>query len=110
MGTNMTYSTYTENLAFSSPPKAFDFYADWINKPAIRNAIHVGSLPYGGNGSKVYNILAYDAGEFCGETLTKAMAQLVQEYRFVVYAGAFDPLLGPTLAEAWLTRIFQLIG
>jgi len=76
----------------------------------VRRAIHVGSLPYGGNSSKVYNTLAYEAGEFCGETLTLAVSDLLKEYRVLVYAGAFDPLLGPALAEAWLTKILAMVG
>merc|ERR1712216_904187 len=64
--------------------------------------MHVGNLPYGGNSSKVYNILAYESGEFMKETLTAAMPALLENYRVVVYNGQYDPLLGPALGQAWM--------
>jgi vitellogenic carboxypeptidase-like protein len=108
--TNFTFSTNTLNSALSAPPPDCDYYVGWLNTPSIRRAIHVGSLPFGLNASRVYNILAYDAGEFMGETLTESMVQLLREYRVLVYSGNLDPLLGVALTEAWISKILHLSG
>lgn len=77
-----------------------DYYADYLQKTEIRQAIHVGNLTYN-DGGKVEDHLKLDIMD----TIAPWLSELLAHYRVAIYNGQLDIIVAYPLTINYLNKL-----
>eukprot|EP00096_Caligus_rogercresseyi_P005149 TRINITY_DN2008_c0_g1_i2.p1 TRINITY_DN2008_c0_g1~~TRINITY_DN2008_c0_g1_i2.p1 ORF type:complete len:477 (+),score=101.64 TRINITY_DN2008_c0_g1_i2:15-1445(+) len=99
--TNVTGLNYYFNYLLTNPPKEFDYYPLFLDRPSTRNAIHVGALPYN-DGAIVEKHLVNDVMQSVKPLIEKL---LDNNYRVMIYNGQTDVIIAWPLTEHFILSL-----
>eukprot|EP00928_Gymnodinium_smaydae_P040797 TRINITY_DN27634_c0_g1_i1.p1 TRINITY_DN27634_c0_g1~~TRINITY_DN27634_c0_g1_i1.p1 ORF type:complete len:244 (+),score=30.44 TRINITY_DN27634_c0_g1_i1:185-916(+) len=97
---NITGSNNYDNFMMTNDPVSFSWYADYLNQPSIRKAIHVGNITFGGNAPKCEKALLADFHDSYRPELQQLLA--AKDVRVLVYSGQLDIIIASALTERFL--------
>mmetsp|Transcript_8664 Transcript_8664/g.19825 ORF Transcript_8664/g.19825 Transcript_8664/m.19825 type:complete len:507 (-) Transcript_8664:103-1623(-) len=95
--TGMDTNYFNYELAPDATPLGGDF-VDWLNTPAVRSRIHVGSRSYAPDNNTVEEHLLDD----WMRDVRAVLVPILENYKVVIYSGQNDIILGPALTENFL--------
>jgi vitellogenic carboxypeptidase-like protein len=102
------YPTYFQNITgvtnyfnLYNPVYPANPYTAFLNSAPVRDAIHVGLVPYYGYNGTVEQYLIED----WLKSVEHFLAPLFDNYKVLVYNGNFDLILGPPLCEKFLKTL-----
>lgn len=95
---NMTGLNDYDNYLNTNPPESFEYYAPFLNLPAVQDALHVGSRKFPSNPTQCELHLLADFMVSFQEEITV----LMDNYKVLLYSGQLDVIIGPALTEAFL--------
>ncbi|XP_040564947.1 probable serine carboxypeptidase CPVL isoform X2 [Lepeophtheirus salmonis] len=98
--TNATGLKYYFNYLLSNSPQEFNYYPQFLEKPEIRKAIHVGGLTYN-DGSIVEKHLIKDIMK----SVKPLVESLLKNYRVMIYNGQTDIIIAWPLTESFITSM-----
>lgn len=99
---NITGSNDYDNYLNTNAPAAFGFYSQYLNQPAIRQALHVGNTPFGTNASNCEFALVSDFMVSFRPELELLLSATSPGYQILVYSGQLDVIIGAALTERFL--------
>ncbi|KAL4222442.1 hypothetical protein ACF0H5_018481 [Mactra antiquata] len=97
---NVTNTNNYYNFLETNAPEDFDYYNQALAEPIIRRSIHVGNLTYHG-GETVEKHLINDVMD----TVKPWVADLMDNYRVMMYTGQLDIIVAIPLTEAFLMTV-----
>jgi len=97
---NITGSNNYDNFMMTNDPESFSWYADYLNQPIVRKAIHVGNLTFGGNAPKTERALLNDFHVSYRPELQKLLS--AKGIRVLLYSGQLDVIIASALTERFL--------
>jgi vitellogenic carboxypeptidase-like protein len=97
---NITGCTEYDNFLHTNEPADYAYYGEFLNQASVRNAIHVGSLPFN-DGKACETHLIPDVMR----SLKPELAVLMNHYKVLVYSGQLDVIIAPPLTELYLPTI-----
>jgi vitellogenic carboxypeptidase-like protein len=104
---NITGSNDYDNFLRTDAPEEFGYYSKYVSLPAIKQAMHTGSVPFG--------VLAHDCemnllADFHVSLATELVGLLeTNYYRIFIYSGQLDVIIGAPLTERFL-NVLQWSG
>ncbi|CAL4099750.1 unnamed protein product, partial [Meganyctiphanes norvegica] len=97
---NVTGLNFYFNYLMMEEPKDMDYWGDFINKPTVRRAIHVGNLTFN-DGSKVEQMLLEDIMK----SVKPWIQEIMDNYKVMIYNGQLDVIIAYTLTENFLNSL-----
>lgn len=97
---NITGSNNYDNFMMTNDPPDFSFFGDYLNKPEVRKAIHVGNATFGGNSANCEKHLLEDFHESYRPELQKLLQ--AEGVRVLIYSGQLDVIIASALTERFL--------
>ncbi|XP_033761785.1 probable serine carboxypeptidase CPVL [Pecten maximus] len=94
---NVTLTTNYYNFMLTQAPDDFNYYGNYLAKPEVRRAIHVGNLTYN-DGRAVEMHLMNDVMD----TVKPWIETLLDNYKVMIYNGQLDIIIAVPLTEAFL--------
>mmetsp|Transcript_5942 Transcript_5942/g.13516 ORF Transcript_5942/g.13516 Transcript_5942/m.13516 type:complete len:481 (-) Transcript_5942:58-1500(-) len=98
---NMTGLNDYDNYANTNAPAQFGYYPNFLNTPAARASLHVGSTPFPFN---PHQCELHLLGDFM-VSFQKELSVLLENYKVLVYSGQLDVIIGAALTEAFLPKV-----
>jgi len=98
---NATGSYDYDNSQNTQPPTSFSLYAEFLDLPSTRSALHVGEVPFGANASDVERALSADFMR----SMVPEMQTLIPHYKVLIYSGNLDIIVGEPLTEAFMSKL-----
>ena len=98
---NVTGSYDYDNNQNTQPPVSFSLFAEFLDAPATRSAIHVASAPFGTNASDAEKALASDFMR----SMVPELQTLIPHYKVLIYSGNLDIIVGEPLTEAFMSKL-----
>jgi len=95
---NMTGLNDYDNYLNTNAPDSFEFYAKFLNQPAVQQALHVGPSVFPSNPSQCELHLLEDFMV----SFQQEIGLLMDNYQVLLYSGQVDVIIGPALTEAFL--------
>jgi len=99
---NITGSNDYDNFLNTNAPASFDYYAQYLNQPAIRQALHVGNTPFGTNASDCEMALVSDFMVSYRPELEVLLNSQEPFYNVLIYSGQLDVIIGAALTERFM--------
>ncbi|KAJ8687304.1 hypothetical protein QAD02_023098 [Eretmocerus hayati] len=98
---NMTGFDFYYNYLFPKMDNSSIMFADWVQLPHIRKAIHVGNASFGGETQQVGENLLEDGTK----SITDFISNLLEHYRVLIYSGQLDIICAYPMTERYLRRL-----
>ncbi|XP_027206618.2 probable serine carboxypeptidase CPVL [Penaeus vannamei] len=98
--TNVTGLTNYFNFLAQGEPKDMSYWEQYINRPGVRRAIHVGNLTFH-DGSEVETHLLEDIMK----SVKPWIEELLDNYNVLIYNGQLDIIIAYTLTENFLKTL-----
>ncbi|XP_018596088.1 putative serine carboxypeptidase CPVL isoform X1 [Scleropages formosus] len=92
-------TNYFNYLQCQEPPDQ-EYFSAFVTLPAVRSAIHVGNLTFH-DGSRVEKYLLEDVMK----TVKPWLAELMDNYRVLIYSGQLDVIVAAPLTERFLLTV-----
>jgi len=89
----------------ANPPAEFNYFASYLNQTSVRQAIHVGCLPFSDGNSTVEKYLIQD--QF--QSVKPWFTTLIDNYKVLIYNGQLDIIVAVTLTENFLKNLGNLL-
>lgn len=99
---NRTGLNFYYNYLLSEQPKDFTYYPQWLERPQVRKAIHVGNLTYDDVSMKVHQYLNDDMLKSIRPWLEDL---LEADYKVMVYSGQLDVIIAFPQTENFLNAL-----
>ncbi|KPM02169.1 serine carboxypeptidase CPVL-like protein [Sarcoptes scabiei] len=99
---NATGLRFYYNILRDHQPDDFNFYISFLAEPKVRDAIHVGDLPYGNTSDIVEEKLVNDIMASVKPWIEEL---LDARYRFLFYSGQLDIIVAAPLTENFLKQL-----
>lgn len=99
---NITGSNDYDNFLNTNAPASFDYYAKYLNQPAIRKALHVGNTPFGTNASDCEMALVPDFMVSYRQEVETLLSSTAPTYNVLMYSGQLDVIIGAALTENFM--------
>jgi len=99
---NISGSNDYDNFLNTNAPASFDYYAKYLNQPAVRQALHVGNTPFGTNASNCELALVSDFMVSLRPELELLLSSTTPAYNVLLYSGQLDVIIGAALTERFL--------
>jgi len=99
---NITGSNDYDNFLNTNAPASFDYYAKYLNQPAIRKALHVGNTPFGTNASDCEMALVPDFMVSYRQEVETLLSSTGPTYNVLMYSGQLDVIIGAALTENFM--------
>jgi len=96
----MTTNYFNNQLAPDATPLGGDF-VEWLNKPEIRDKIHVGNISYAPENTTVEAYLTDD----WMRGVVPMLVPIMENYKVMVVSGQNDIILGAPLTEQFLHKL-----
>ncbi|KAK7080869.1 hypothetical protein SK128_028084 [Halocaridina rubra] len=97
---NVTGLTDYFNYVANEAPEDTNYWPDFINKPLIRKAIHVGNSTFN-SGNKVEDNLLEDVMK----SVKPWIEEIMDNYKVMIYNGQLDVIIAYTLTENFLNSL-----
>ncbi|XP_015433612.1 PREDICTED: venom serine carboxypeptidase [Dufourea novaeangliae] len=98
---NLTGFDFYFNYLHTQDPSDSDSMAQWIQKPDVRKAIHVGNCTFNVEATKVEEHLKGDIMQ----SLAVLITDLTKHYRVLIYNGQLDIIVAYPLTENYLRNL-----
>jgi len=98
---NLTGSTDYDNCLNTNAPPELELYGEFLNQAWVREALHVGNVPFGLNASDCEKHLVAD---FMRSMLPELQA-IIPHTKVLVYSGNLDIIVGAPLTENFISRL-----
>ncbi|KAJ1488424.1 Alpha/Beta hydrolase protein [Baffinella frigidus] len=98
---NVTGSKDYDNTLNTLAPASFDYFNQFVDSPAARAALHVGSVPFGTNATDCEMSLKADFMR----SMVPEMVALIPHYKVLIYSGSLDIIVGAPLTDAFLSKM-----
>lgn len=98
-----------DNYMNTNAPKSFDWYADYVNRPDVRRALHVGNATFNdGKACEMHLVADFMISlrdEFVQVLTAAHAASGAPKYKVLVYSGQLDIIIGAALTERFLAAL-----
>jgi vitellogenic carboxypeptidase-like protein len=94
-----------DNFMNTNPPADFDYYAPYLNQPAVRAALHVGNASFPSDPSTCEKHLLADFMVSLVDELVAMLDSSAPDYKVLVYSGQLDVIIGAALTERFLPGV-----
>jgi len=102
---NITGLNDYDNYMNTNAPADFDYYAPYLNQPAVRAALHVGNASFPSNPTKCEMHLLSDFMVSFVDEMTTLLDSTSPPYKVLVYSGQLDIIIGAALTERFLPGV-----
>lgn len=89
------------NYLYTQDPTNSDYFSQYIQRPDVRKAIHVGNRTFGVESKKVEEHLMEDITQ----SVTFFVSDLLQHYKVLIYNGQLDIIVAYPLTENYLLNL-----
>ena len=89
------------NYLHTKDSNSSSYFADWVQRPDVRKAIHVGNCSFNTETKKVEEHLRGDITQ----SVTFFISDLLQHYRVLIYNGQLDIIVAYPLTENYLINL-----
>jgi len=94
-----------DNYMNTNAPASFDYYAPYLNQPAVRAALHVGNVTFPNAPSTCEKHLLADFMVSFVDELVTLLDSTEPHYKVLVYSGQLDVIIGAALTERFLPSV-----
>jgi len=102
---NITGLNDYDNYMNTNAPPEFDYYAPYLNQPAVRAALHVGNARFPSDPASCERHLLSDFMVSFVEELVTILDSHDPPYKTLIYSGQLDVIIGAALTEAFLPLV-----
>jgi vitellogenic carboxypeptidase-like protein len=97
---NITGSLNYDNFLLTVDPPSFSYYPKYLNQPAVREAIHVGTHAFQDGHNCEMHLL-----EDFMKSLKYELSVLMDNYKVLIYSGQLDVIIAGALTELFLPTV-----
>lgn len=102
---NITGLNDYDNYLNTNAPAEFNYYAPYLNQPAVRAALHVGNATFPRDPDTCEKHLLADFMVSFVDELALMLNSTAPHYKVLVYSGQLDVIIGAPLTERFLPGV-----